>query len=133
MSRLRPADAEKRRHRGDRTDFLEALARGISVMTAFDGKRPKMILSDVARATDLPKATVRRAMHTLLSLGFIERNGRLFRMTPKVLTLATAYLSSNCLSTIVQPLCEPDFFRRAPCGAAGYSAGLPRCPAVRRC
>lgn len=106
MARLRAADAAKRRERADGADFLEALARGISVMTAFNGERRQMTLSDVARATDLPKASVRRALHTLVSLGFIESDGRLFRMTPKVLTLATAYLTSNSISTVVQPLCE---------------------------
>lgn len=106
MARLRAADAERRMQREDRADFLEALARGLSVMMAFNGERRQMTLSDVARATDLPKATVRRALHTLLSLGFVESDGSLFRMTPKVLTLATAYLASNSVSTVVQPLCE---------------------------
>jgi IclR family pca regulon transcriptional regulator len=106
MGRLRAIDAEKRLERDRSPDFLEALARGISVLMAFDTERRQMTLSDVARVVDLPKATVRRAIFTLASLGFIEGEGRLFRLTPKVLTLATAYLNSNSLSRIVQAVCE---------------------------
>jgi IclR family transcriptional regulator, pca regulon regulatory protein len=106
MARLRAADAEKRQQREDRADFLESLARGLGVMMAFNGERRQMTLSDMARATDLPKATVRRSLHTLLALGFVESDGALFRLTPKVLTLASAYLTSNAISTVVQPVCE---------------------------
>ena len=106
MARLRAVDAERRVARADRTDFLEALARGIAVLTAFNGERRQLTLSDVARATALPKATVRRALHTLLALGYVESEERLFRLTPKVLTLATAYLASSPAAGVVQPLCE---------------------------
>ncbi|MGO8919521.1 MAG: IclR family transcriptional regulator C-terminal domain-containing protein [Stellaceae bacterium] len=106
MARLRAEDAARRHARADGADFLEALARGISVVTAFNGERRQMTLSDVARATDLPKASVRRALHTLAALGYVESDGRLFRLAPKVLTLASAYLASNAVSSVVQPLCE---------------------------
>lgn len=106
MARLRAADAERRAQREDRADYLEALARGLSVLMAFNGERRQMTLSEAARATDLPKATVRRALHTLAALGFIAGEGALFRLTPRVLTLASAYLASNSVSTVVQPVCE---------------------------
>jgi IclR family pca regulon transcriptional regulator len=106
MARLRAEDAARRRERAKGGDFLEALARGVSVMTAFNGARRQMTLSDAARATDLPKASVRRALHTLAALGYVESDGRLFRLAPKVLTLASAYLGSNAVSSVVQPLCE---------------------------
>lgn len=106
MSRLRPADAEKRARRANGADFSEALARGLGVINAFDGHRRQMTLSDVARAVDLPRATVRRALATLVELGYVEVEGRLFRLTPGVLRLATAYLSSNPVSSVLQPACE---------------------------
>jgi IclR family pca regulon transcriptional regulator len=106
MSRLQQADAQKRRESDYRADFSEALARGVNIITAFDAQRRQMTLSDVARATDLPRATARRALYTLAALGYVETEGRLFRLTPKILQLATAYLSSNPVSTILQPICE---------------------------
>jgi IclR family pca regulon transcriptional regulator len=106
MSKLRPSDAAKRAQRANSADFSEALARGLSVITAFDDQRRQMTLSDVARAVDLPRATVRRSLATLVDLGHVEVEGRLFRLTPRVLTLAVAYLSSNPVSSILQPICE---------------------------
>src|SRR5256885_15996256 len=82
MSRLRPQDAEARARRAIGADFSEALARGLGVITAFDEQRRQMTLSDVARAVDLPRATVRRSRATLVSLGYVEAAGRLFRPRP---------------------------------------------------
>jgi IclR family transcriptional regulator, pca regulon regulatory protein len=106
MSRLRPQDAEARAQRAIGADFSEALARGLSVIGAFDEQRRQMTLSDVARAVDLPRATVRRSLATLVSLGDLEADGRLFRLTPRILKLAIAYLSSDPVPSILQPVCE---------------------------
>jgi IclR family pca regulon transcriptional regulator len=106
MSRLRPQDAEVRAQRALGADFSEALARGLGVVSAFDEQRRQMTLSDVARAVDLPRATVRRALATLVALGYVEADGRLFRLTPRILKLAIAYLSSDPVPSILQPVCE---------------------------
>jgi len=106
MSRLKQSDADRRALADYSSDFSEALARGITIITAFNADRRQMSLSDVSRVVDLPRATVRRAMYTLAHLGYVEAEGRLFRLTPKVLTLATAYLTSNPVSMVLQPLCE---------------------------
>lgn len=105
MTRLRPADAEKRQARNAGPDFLEALARGIGILSAFNTERRQMSLSDVARAADLPRATVRRSLHTLEQLGYLESDGKLFRLTPKVMGLATAYLGSGN-AAILQQVCD---------------------------
>jgi IclR family pca regulon transcriptional regulator len=106
MSRLRPQDAETRAQRAIGPDFSEALARGLNVINAFDERHRQMTLSDLAKAIDLPRATARRALATLVELGYVETEGRLFRLTPRILKVAGAYLSSNPVSTILQPLCE---------------------------
>lgn len=106
MSKLRPQDAAKRAARARPADFSEALARGLSVIAAFDSQRRQMTLSDIARAIDLPRATVRRALATLVALGYLETEGRLFRLTPQILKLAIAYLASDPVPGILQPVCE---------------------------
>jgi IclR family pca regulon transcriptional regulator len=106
MSRLRPADAQNRLDRDVGADFSEALARGLKVIGAFDSDRTQLSLSDLARLVDLPRATARRALNTLKALGYVESDGRLFRLTPKILTLASAYLSANATTAILQPACE---------------------------
>jgi len=117
MARLRAQDAERRQSASP--DFLEALARGLSVLQAFGPERRQMTLAEVARAVDLPRATVRRALITLVELGHVETDGRLFRLTPGVLRLAAAYLGSNGASTILQPRCERlSLALGGPCSAA---------------
>ncbi|HEX6959914.1 MAG TPA: IclR family transcriptional regulator C-terminal domain-containing protein [Ferrovibrio sp.] len=119
MARLRPADAEKRAQSGYGSDFLEALARGLSVLTAFDAAHKQMTLSDIARAVDLPRATVRRALYTLERLGYLDSDGKLFRLTPRVLGFAAAYLGSSGNAMALQAACDAlcrDFDE--PCSAA---------------
>ncbi|HKU94930.1 MAG TPA: IclR family transcriptional regulator C-terminal domain-containing protein [Vineibacter sp.] len=106
MGRLRQQDAEKRAESDHGPDFSEALARGLSVITAFDADHRQLTLSDIARAIDLPRATARRALYTLTRLGYVEMEGRLFRLAPKILRLASAYLTSNLVSRVLQPACE---------------------------
>ncbi|MCU4162266.1 helix-turn-helix domain-containing protein, partial [Acidiphilium sp. AL] len=106
MSKLRPQDAIRRAESARGPDFSEALARGLAVLTAIGAERRPMTLSDLARAIDLPRATVRRALFTLTHLGFVESDEKLFCLTPKVLTLAGAYLLSNPISTLLQPACD---------------------------
>lgn len=90
----------------DPRNFITALARGLSVMTAFSGQNRPMTLSDVARVVDLPRATVRRSLLTLQALHYVESDGRLFSLSPQVLMLARAYLSSSILPRVAQPFLE---------------------------
>ncbi|MEV6110526.1 IclR family transcriptional regulator C-terminal domain-containing protein [Streptomyces sp. NPDC051940] len=83
--------------------FVESLARGLSVLTAFDAGRAELPLTAVAEATGLARATARRALLTLQQLGFTATDGRLFRLTPRVLDLGFAALSGLSLPDIAQP------------------------------
>ena len=87
-------------------DFLEALARGLHIIEAFSHDRRALSLSDIARLVELPRASVRRTLLTLVRLGHAETDGRLFKLTPRILRLANAYLSSNAVSDILQPVLE---------------------------
>ncbi|MFT8245866.1 IclR family transcriptional regulator C-terminal domain-containing protein [Roseomonas sp. BN140053] len=87
-------------------DFVTALARGLSVMRAFTQQNQDMTLSDVARLVKLPRATVRRCLLTLETLGYVQSSGHFFRLSPQVLTLAQAYLSSSVLPRVAQTFLE---------------------------
>ena len=106
MPRLRASDAARRAASEAGPDFSEALARGLKIVTAFTAERRAMTLSDVAKHVDLPRATARRALFTLTQLGYAESDGRLFRLTPRILALAGAYLASSGVATLLQPACE---------------------------
>ncbi|MEH0108351.1 IclR family transcriptional regulator C-terminal domain-containing protein [Tersicoccus sp. MR15.9] len=86
--------------------FVQSLARGLEVIRAFDAAHPELSLSDVARRTGLTRATARRFLLTLVELGYVRTDGRLFRLTPQVLRLGYAYLSSMGLTDIAQPHLE---------------------------
>jgi len=87
-------------------EWVESLARGLAVIKAFSGERPAMTLSEVAVATGLTRATARRFLHTLETLGYVRSDTRTFTLTPRVLELGTSYLSALSLPEIVQPHLE---------------------------
>ncbi|TDR90379.1 IclR family transcriptional regulator domain-containing protein [Enterovirga rhinocerotis] len=75
-------------------EFVEALARGLNVIGAFNRDRRRMTLSEVAKHTDLSRGTARRLLHTLRALNFVDTDGRLFWLTPKVLNFGDAYTAT---------------------------------------
>lgn len=85
-------------------DFLEGTARSLRILAAFGADNPKMTLSEVAAKLNLPRATVRRTLLTLVQLDYMAKEGNTFYLTPRVLTFANAYLSSNVVPTVMQPI-----------------------------
>ncbi len=106
MPRVKRTETEQQTADAAGPDYLELLARGLRVINAFDRDRREMTLSDVAKFVDLPRASVRRTLHTLIQLGYVESNERLFRLTPRILMLASAYLLSNPIVDVLQPAAE---------------------------
>ena len=91
---------------GPDRDYVQSLSRGLTVLGAFNAERPAMTLADMSRATGLTRATVRRLLLTLVALGFVCTDGRTFELTPRVLDLGFAYVSSLQLPDIAQPFME---------------------------
>ena len=87
-------------------DFVQSLERGLAVIKAFDAVNPELTLSEVARSTGLTRAAARRFLHTLVELGYVRTDGRLFALRPRVLELGYAYLSSLTLPQIAEPHME---------------------------
>ncbi len=85
---------------GKPLESVQSMARGLAVIKAFDRSHPRMTLSEVARRTDLTRATARRFLHTLISLGYADTDGREFWLRPKILELGYAYLSSLTLPEV---------------------------------
>ncbi|MBV9654277.1 MAG: helix-turn-helix domain-containing protein [Acetobacteraceae bacterium] len=87
-------------------DFVTALARGLEVLQACGSGGRGLTLAEIAELVGLPRATVRRSLLTFAELGYAETDGRLFRLTPKVLKLSAAYLGSTPLPRVAQPVLE---------------------------
>jgi len=86
--------------------YVESLARGLAVMRAFREQSDRLTLADVSRITGLSRASVRRSLLTLQALGYAESSGRYFSLSPQVLTLAQAYLSSSPVPRVAQSFLE---------------------------
>ncbi|WP_245173666.1 IclR family transcriptional regulator domain-containing protein [Streptomyces aureus] len=84
-------------------EFVESLARGLTVITAFGEGRAELSLTAVAQATGLARATARRALITLEHLGYVIAHDRVFRLTPRVLGLGFPPLSRTTLPEIAAP------------------------------
>lgn len=111
MARLSPEAETARRGRSlpegvNAADFSEALARGLAVLEVFDNDRARLTQADVAKIIGVSRATARRAMLTLEFLGYLRNDGRAYELTPKVMALSGRYLSSNPVSTVLQPVCD---------------------------
>jgi IclR family pca regulon transcriptional regulator len=89
-----------------RTDTLQSLERGLGVLQVFSKDHARLTLSDVARLAGITRATARRILLTLEHLGYVRADGRLFSLTPRVLSLGFGYLSSLNLWEIAQPFME---------------------------
>jgi len=87
-------------------DFVQSLQRGLAVIRAFDGESRTLTLGEVATATGLARAAARRFLLTLVDLGYVRVDARLFELSPRVLELGRAYLSSLRLPSLARPHLE---------------------------
>jgi IclR family pca regulon transcriptional regulator len=85
----------------DSGEFVQSLERGLAVIRAFTRERPQLTLTDTATITGLTRATARRFLMTLESLGYATSDGKQWRLTARVLDLGHSYLASLGLPEIV--------------------------------
>ena len=86
--------------------YVQSFARGLEVIRSFNAAAPQQTLSDVAARTGLTRAGARRILLTLQTLGYVQSDGRLFRLTPRILDLGFAYLSSMPIWNLAEPVME---------------------------
>jgi IclR family pca regulon transcriptional regulator len=86
--------------------YVQSFARGLDVLRSFGSQAPGQTLSEAAERVGMTRAGARRILLTLQTLGFVEMEGRQFRLTPKVLELGYAYLSSQPWWSLSQPVLE---------------------------
>lgn len=83
--------------------FMTSLARGLAVLRAFGDSRRALTIAQISQKTGIPRAAVRRCLHTLKQLGYADAEMNNFSLRPKVLTLGYSYLSSTPLALSSQP------------------------------
>lgn len=87
-----------------RTEVTESLIRGLRVIRAFDDESLTMTVAAAAQRTGLARAVVRRVLRTLVHEGYAAEQDGSYRLTPKILSLGFAYLSSLGLPEVAEPL-----------------------------
>ena len=91
------------RKRESGRDFVEALARGLDVLTAFSVTSMEMTVSEMAEKTGLARPTARRLLLTLEELGYVRSNNGVFALTSKVLEIGTASIAAQGLWEVARP------------------------------
>ncbi|MES2481710.1 MAG: IclR family transcriptional regulator C-terminal domain-containing protein [Pseudomonadota bacterium] len=86
--------------------YVQSFARGLEVIRSFSATAPRQTLTDVATRTGLTRAGARRILLTLQTLGYVESDGKLFSLTPRILDLGFAYLSSMPMWNVAEPVMD---------------------------
>ncbi len=97
----RPAQASGAPLPGD--SYVQSFARGLQVITCFSAEAPEQTLTEVATRSGLTRAGARRILLTLQTLGYVSSDGRRFRLSPRILDLGFAYLSSMPIWNLAEP------------------------------
>lgn len=86
--------------------YVQSFARGLEVIRSFSAQAPQQTLSEVAERSGLTRAGARRILLTLQTLGYVATDGKLYRLTPRILDLGFAYLSSMPIWNLAEPVME---------------------------
>ncbi|MHB1064041.1 MAG: IclR family transcriptional regulator domain-containing protein [Georgenia sp.] len=88
---------------GRGTETIRSLERGLSVIGVFDAAHPRLTLSEAADRSGMPRAGARRALNTLVELGYARQVGREFSLRPTLLRLGFERLADLTLAEVILP------------------------------
>lgn len=85
-------------------DISLTFAKGMAVLKAFDTSSTHLTLPQIARTTGLDRATTRRLVLTLVQLGYVKQDDRVFSLTPRILVLASGFLQGRQFGKTIEPM-----------------------------
>lgn len=86
--------------------YVQSFARGLEVIRSFSAEAGVQTLSEVAARSGLTRAGARRILLTLQALGYVHTDGKHYRLTPRILDLGFAYLTSMPIWNLAEPVME---------------------------
>jgi IclR family transcriptional regulator, pca regulon regulatory protein len=89
-----------------RRDWIAGLEKGLGLLECFGQEQSRLSVSQIAELSGLARTAARRYLLTLVHLGYVATDGKLYWLTPRVLRLSQAYLSSSRLARIAQPFLQ---------------------------
>lgn len=84
-------------------EFVEALARGLDVITCFGPTAVELTVSEVASRTGLARPTARRLLLTLEQLGYVRAVNGSYSLTTEVLRLGTSVIAAQGIWDVARP------------------------------
>lgn len=85
------------RHEAETPEVVGSLSKGLRVLEIVARAPDGMRLTEVADAAGLTRAGARRLLLTFVAEGWMHQEGRIFLMSPKLLTVARSWLGSTPL------------------------------------
>lgn len=85
--------------------MVNSVQKAFRVLTAFSQTEPRLTLKQIADKLDIDKSTAQRFTHTLLTMGYLDKDPvtKSFGVTVKVLNVAHIYLATNPLIAAAMP------------------------------
>jgi IclR family pca regulon transcriptional regulator len=90
----------------DKRDWIAGLEKGLSIIETFDEDNPRLTATQAGQRCGITRTAARRYLLTLIHLGYVATDGKLFWLTPRVMRLGQAYLESARLPRLVQPFLQ---------------------------
>ena len=89
--------------RDSNPNFVEAVARGLDLIRAFEPGRPSMTLAELATAASLPRPTASRILYTLETLGYVRSVSGGYALTVRTLELGMTYVQQVDMWDVARP------------------------------
>ena len=88
--------------------FVQSVEKAMKVLTAFDGSKRQLSLSEIAVITDLDSSAAQRFTHTLAALGYLVKDPgtRKYELSVRLLDFTYHYLASNDLVHRATPVLQ---------------------------
>jgi DNA-binding IclR family transcriptional regulator len=85
--------------------YINSLARGLQLLTAFTEDRPAMKLGELAVAARMTKSAAQRFTYTLVALGYLQKNDatKVYSLAPGSLEVGLRYLRTSQLVKTANP------------------------------
>ena len=85
--------------------MVNSVQKAFRVLTVFSRTEPRLTLTQIVEKLDIDKSTAQRFTHTLLAMGYLDKDAvtKTLGVTVKMLDLAHLYLSSNPLIASAMP------------------------------
>ena len=89
---------------GTTRDHVGSLERGLAVMEILARHPAGLTLTEMAEEAGLTRAGARRFLLTLTATGYATQSGRLFSLSPRLLTIVRTWLGGASLWTFAAPI-----------------------------